>query len=43
MLHSNVFVLVGLYPSIPHEAGPQALEETLEKRHHKQISTEKIV
>ena len=35
--------VVGLYPSIPHEAGLQALEEALESRNHKQISTEKLV
>ena len=29
--------------SIPHEAGPQALEEALENRNHKQISTDKLV
>ena len=35
--------VVGLYPSIPHEAGLQALEETLENRNHKQISAHKLV
>ena len=35
--------LVNLYPSIPHEAGLQALEEALENRNHRQISTDKLV
>ena len=35
--------VVGLYPSIPHEAGLQSPEETLENRNHKQISTEKLL
>ena len=35
--------VVGLHPSIPYEAGLQALEEALENRNHKQISTEKLV
>ena len=35
--------LVGLYLSIPHEVGLQALEEALENRNHKQISTDKLV
>ena len=35
--------VVGLYPSIPNKAGLKALEETLENRNHKQISTEKLV
>ena len=35
--------MVGLYPSIPHEAGPQALEEAIENRNHKQISTDKLL
>ena len=34
--------VVGLYPSIPQEAGLQALEEALENRNHKQISTDKL-
>ena len=34
--------MVGLYPSIPHEAGLQALEEALENKNHKQISTKKL-
>ena len=42
----NVILLtadvVGLYHSISHEAGLQALEETLENRNHKQISTDKL-
>ena len=33
----------GLYPSIPHEAGLQALEEILENRDYKEISTDKLV
>ena len=35
--------IVGLYPSILHEARLQALEEALENRHHKQISTDRLV
>ena len=35
--------VVGLYPSIPHEADLQALAEALENRNHKQISTDKFV
>ena len=35
--------VVDIYPSMPHEAGLQALEEALENRNHKQISTEKLV
>ena len=35
--------VVGLYPSIPHEAGLQALEEVLENRNHKQICTDKVL
>ena len=35
--------VVGPYPSIPHEAGLQALEEALENRNQKQISTDKLV
>ena len=35
--------VVFLYPSIPHETGLQALEEALENRNHKQISTDKLV
>ena len=33
----------GLYPGIPHEAGLQALEEILENRDYKEISTDKLV
>ena len=35
--------MVGLYPSIPHEAGLQALKETLENRNHKQALTDKLL
>ena len=35
--------VAGLYPSIPQEAGLQTLEEALENRNHKQISTEKLM
>ena len=35
--------VVGLYPSTPHEAGLQALEEALENRNHKQIPTDKLL
>ena len=35
--------MVGLYPSIPHEAGLQAVEEALENRNHKQIPTDKLL
>ena len=35
--------VVGIYPSIPHEAGLQAFEEALENRDRKQISTDKLV
>ena len=46
-LPENVILItadvVGLYPSIPHEAGLQALEEALENRNHKQISTDKLI
>ena len=35
--------MVGLYPSIPHEAGLQALEEALENKNHQQISTNKLL
>ena len=35
--------VVGLYPSIVHDAGLQAHEEALENRNHKQISTGKLV
>ena len=35
--------VVGLYPSIPHEADLQALDEALENRNNKQICTGKLV
>ena len=35
--------MVGLYPSIPHEAGLQVFEKELENRNHKQISADKLV
>ena len=35
--------VVGLYPSIPHEAGPQALKEVSERRKDKKISTNDLV
>ena len=35
--------VVGLYPSIPHEAGLRALKEVLDKRDEKKISTEDLV
>ena len=35
--------VVGLYTSIPHEAGIQAIEEAPENRNHKEISTDKLV
>ena len=35
--------VVGLYPSIPHELGLKALEEALEKREPKQISTDDLI
>ena len=35
--------VVGFYPSIRHDAGLEAHEETLENRHHKQIPTYKLV
>ena len=35
--------MVGLYPSIPREAGLQVLEEALEKRNHKQIPTDRLL
>ena len=35
--------VVGLYPSIPHEAGLQALKEVLERRKDKKISTNDLV
>ena len=35
--------VVGLYPTIPHEGGLQAIEEVLENRNHIQISTDRLV
>ena len=35
--------MVGLYPCIPHEADLQVLEEALETRNHKQISTDNLL
>ena len=35
--------VVGLYPSIPHEAGLNALRETLESRENKFIKTEDLI
>ena len=35
--------VVGLYPSIPHEAGRQALKEVLERRKDKKILTNDLV
>ena len=35
--------IVGLYPSIPHEAGLKALERTLNNRTNKKVSTEDLV
>ena len=35
--------VVGLYPSIPHEAGLKALERTLNNRTNKKVSTEDLV
>ena len=35
--------VVGLYPSIPHKAGLQALKNALEKREQKHIPTEKLI
>ena len=34
---------VGLYPSIPHEAGLKALREVLEKREQHTIPTSKLI
>ena len=34
---------VGLYPSIPHEAGLKTLKEVLDRREEKKISTEDLV
>ena len=35
-------IVVGIYPSIPHEAGLQALEEALENRNHKFLLTNSL-
>ena len=35
--------LLGLYPSIPHEAGLKALEKALNNRTNKKVSTEDLV
>ena len=35
--------VVGLYPSIPHKAGLQALKNILEKIDQKHIPTEKLI
>ena len=35
--------VVGLYPSIPHEAGLRALKEAIDKQHKKCIPTEDLV
>ena len=35
--------VIGMYPSIPHDLGFKALEETLEKRESKQISTKDLI
>ena len=35
--------VLGLYPSIPHEAGLRALKKVLNKRREKQISSEDLV
>ena len=35
--------VVGLHPSIPHELGLKALEESLEKKAFKQISTDNLI
>ena len=35
--------VVGLYPSIPHESGLNALREALEQRSRKEIHTEKLI
>ena len=46
-LPENVILITedvgGFYPTIPYEAGLQALEEALENRNHKQISTDKLI
>ena len=35
--------VVGLYPSIPHEAGLNALKEALDNRENKTINTEDLI
>ena len=35
--------VVGLYPSIPHEAGLKAIEKALNNRTNKKVSTEDLV
>ena len=35
--------VVGLYPSIPHQAGLKALREALDNRENKQIPTENLL
>ena len=35
--------VVGLYPSIPHEAGLSALREALDERTRKEIPTENLI
>ena len=46
-LPENVILITedvgGFYPTIPYEAGLQVLEEALENRNHKQISTDKLI
>ena len=38
-----VTAVVGLYPSIPHEAGLSAIREALDKRTRKKIPTENLI
>ena len=35
--------VVGLYPSIPHEAGLKALKEALDKRENKNMATNDLI
>ena len=35
--------VVGLYPSIPHEAGLKALKEALDKRENRNIATNDVI
>ena len=35
--------VVGLYPSIPHEAGLKALKEALDKRENRNIATNDLI